>query len=63
MIPGSFEYYASRSLDDAVKYLAAPRDEVKFLSGGQSRAAVVRNQRATLKLSKTSTARRNTASI
>lgn len=36
MIPGSFEYYAPRSLDDAVKYLAAHRDDVKVLSGGQS---------------------------
>ena len=36
MIPGSFEYYAPRSLGDAVKYLAAHRDDVKILSGGQS---------------------------
>jgi carbon-monoxide dehydrogenase medium subunit len=36
MIPGPFEYYAPRSLDDAVKYLAAHRDDVKVLSGGQS---------------------------
>ncbi len=36
MIPGSFEYYAPRSLDDAVEYLAAHRDDVKVLSGGQS---------------------------
>jgi carbon-monoxide dehydrogenase medium subunit len=36
MIPGSFEYFAPRSLDDAVKYLAAHRDDVKILSGGQS---------------------------
>jgi carbon-monoxide dehydrogenase medium subunit len=36
MIPGSFEYYAPRSLHDAVKYLAAHRDDVKILSGGQS---------------------------
>ncbi len=36
MSPGSFEYYAPRSLDDAVKYLAAHRDDVKVLSGGQS---------------------------
>jgi aerobic carbon-monoxide dehydrogenase medium subunit len=36
MIPGSFEYYAPRSLDDAVKYLAEHRDDVKVLSGGQS---------------------------
>ncbi|HVO95575.1 MAG TPA: xanthine dehydrogenase family protein subunit M [Terriglobales bacterium] len=36
MIPGSFEYYAPRSLDDAVQFLAAHRDDVKILSGGQS---------------------------
>ena len=36
MIPGSFEYYAPRSLDDAIKFLAAHRDDVKILSGGQS---------------------------
>ena len=36
MIPGSFEYYAPRSLEDAVKFLAAHRDDVKVLSGGQS---------------------------
>lgn len=36
MIPGSFEYYAPRSLGDAVNYLAAHRDDVKILSGGQS---------------------------
>lgn len=36
MIPGSFEYYAPRSIDDAVKFLAAHRDDVKVLSGGQS---------------------------
>ena len=36
MIPGAFEYYAPRSLDDAVKFLAAHRDDVKVLSGGQS---------------------------
>ena len=36
MIPGSFEYYAPRSLDEAVKFLAAHRDDVKVLSGGQS---------------------------
>ena len=36
MIPGSFEYYAPRSLDDAVKFLAEHRDDVKILSGGQS---------------------------
>jgi aerobic carbon-monoxide dehydrogenase medium subunit len=36
MIPGSFEYYAPRSLGDAVKFLADHRDDVKILSGGQS---------------------------
>jgi carbon-monoxide dehydrogenase medium subunit len=36
MIPGSFEYYAPRSLSDAVNFLAAHRDDVKILSGGQS---------------------------
>jgi carbon-monoxide dehydrogenase medium subunit len=36
MIPGSFEYYAPRSLGDAVKFLAEHRDDVKILSGGQS---------------------------
>jgi aerobic carbon-monoxide dehydrogenase medium subunit len=36
MIPGAFEYYAPRSLNDAVKFLAAHRDDVKILSGGQS---------------------------
>jgi aerobic carbon-monoxide dehydrogenase medium subunit len=36
MIPAPFEYYAPRSLDDAVKFLAAHRDDVKVLSGGQS---------------------------
>ena len=36
MIPGAFEYFAPRSLNDAVKLLAEHRDEVKILSGGQS---------------------------
>jgi aerobic carbon-monoxide dehydrogenase medium subunit len=36
MIPGAFEYYAPRTLQDAVKYLAEHRDDVKILSGGQS---------------------------
>jgi carbon-monoxide dehydrogenase medium subunit len=36
MIPGSFEYFAPRSLDEAVNFLAAHRDDVKILSGGQS---------------------------
>jgi carbon-monoxide dehydrogenase medium subunit len=36
MIPGSFEYYAPRSLSDAVKYLSEHKDDIKILSGGQS---------------------------
>src|SRR6266498_1851310 len=36
MIPGAFEYYAPHSLNDAVKFLAEHRDDVKILSGGQS---------------------------
>src|SRR5215472_1519148 len=36
MIPGSFEYYAPRSLSDAVIYLTEHKDDVKILSGGQS---------------------------
>jgi carbon-monoxide dehydrogenase medium subunit len=36
MIPGSFEYYAPRSLSDAIKFLAEHRDDVKIISGGQS---------------------------
>jgi carbon-monoxide dehydrogenase medium subunit len=36
MIPAPFEYYAPRSLADAVSYLADHRDDVKILSGGQS---------------------------
>jgi carbon-monoxide dehydrogenase medium subunit len=36
MIPGSFEYFAPRSLGDAVKFLSAHKDDVKILSGGQS---------------------------
>ncbi|HEX7229766.1 MAG TPA: xanthine dehydrogenase family protein subunit M [Candidatus Binatia bacterium] len=36
MIPGSFEYFAPRSLSDAVKFLSEHRDDVKILSGGQS---------------------------
>jgi aerobic carbon-monoxide dehydrogenase medium subunit len=36
MIPGAFEYYAPRSLGDAVKFLAEHKDDVKILSGGQS---------------------------
>ncbi len=36
MIPGSFEYYAPRSLEEAVGFLAAHKEDVKILSGGQS---------------------------
>jgi carbon-monoxide dehydrogenase medium subunit len=36
MIPASFEYYAPRSLNEAISYLASHRDDVKILSGGQS---------------------------
>ena len=36
MIPGSFEYFAPRSLGDAVKFLSEHKDDVKILSGGQS---------------------------
>ncbi len=36
MIPGAFEYYAPRTLSDAVRFLADHRDDVKILSGGQS---------------------------
>src|ERR1700755_554666 len=36
MIPASFEYYAPRSLTDAVSFLTAHKDDVKILSGGQS---------------------------
>jgi aerobic carbon-monoxide dehydrogenase medium subunit len=36
MIPGAFEYYAPRSLTDAVRFLSDHRDDVKILSGGQS---------------------------
>jgi carbon-monoxide dehydrogenase medium subunit len=36
MIPGAFEYYAPRTLDDAVDFLASHKDDVKILSGGQS---------------------------
>jgi carbon-monoxide dehydrogenase medium subunit len=36
MIPGSFEYYAPRSVGDAVKFLSAHKENVKILSGGQS---------------------------
>lgn len=36
MIPGAFEYYAPRSVNEAVQILTAHRDDVKILSGGQS---------------------------
>ena len=36
MIPAAFEYYAPRSLTEAVSFLAAHKDDVKILSGGQS---------------------------
>src|SRR5262245_1407112 len=36
MIPASFAYYAPRSLTEAVSFLAAHKDDVKILSGGQS---------------------------
>jgi carbon-monoxide dehydrogenase medium subunit len=36
MIPGAFEYYAPRTLPDAIKFLAEHKDDVKILSGGQS---------------------------
>jgi carbon-monoxide dehydrogenase medium subunit len=36
MIPGSFEYFAPRSIAEAIEILSAHRDDVKILSGGQS---------------------------
>ncbi len=36
MVPGDFEYYAPRSLSEAVKLLSEHKDDVKILSGGQS---------------------------
>ena len=36
MIPGPFEYFAPRSLSEAVKFLSEHKDDVKILSGGQS---------------------------
>ncbi len=36
MIPGTFEYFAPRSLADAIKFLSEHKDDVKILSGGQS---------------------------
>jgi len=36
MVPGAFEYFAPRSLPEAVKFLSEHRDDVKVLYGGQS---------------------------
>ncbi|HEX6439310.1 MAG TPA: xanthine dehydrogenase family protein subunit M [Candidatus Binatia bacterium] len=36
MIPGSFDYFAPRSITEAIEFLSAHRDDVKVLSGGQS---------------------------
>ena len=36
MIPGSFDYFAPRSIAEAIEILSAHRDDVKVLSGGQS---------------------------
>ena len=36
MIPASFEYFAPLSLTEAINFLAAHKDDVKILSGGQS---------------------------
>ena len=36
MIPGSFDYFAPRTIAEAVELLSAHRDDVKVLSGGQS---------------------------
>ena len=36
MIPGPFEYYSPRSLNEAVNLLTTHKDDVKILSGGQS---------------------------
>jgi carbon-monoxide dehydrogenase medium subunit len=36
VVPGAFEYYAPRSIADAIKFLSEHRDDVKILSGGQS---------------------------
>jgi aerobic carbon-monoxide dehydrogenase medium subunit len=36
MIPAPFEYFAPRSLAEAIDFLAAHKDDVKILSGGQS---------------------------
>jgi aerobic carbon-monoxide dehydrogenase medium subunit len=36
MIPGSFDYFAPRTVAEAIELLSAHRDDVKVLSGGQS---------------------------
>ena len=36
MIPGSFDYFAPRTIAEAIELLSAHRDDVKVLSGGQS---------------------------
>ncbi|HEV7558034.1 MAG TPA: FAD binding domain-containing protein, partial [Kofleriaceae bacterium] len=36
MIPGSFEYHAPRSIDEALGLLAKLGDSAKILAGGQS---------------------------
>ena len=36
MIPGAFEYFAPRTLSEAVRFLSEHRDDVKIISGGQS---------------------------
>lgn len=36
MIPGSFDYFAPRSIAEAIEILSAHKDDVKVLSGGQS---------------------------
>ena len=36
MIPAAFEYSSPRSIDEALNFLSAHRDDVKILAGGQS---------------------------
>jgi CO/xanthine dehydrogenase FAD-binding subunit len=36
MVPGAFEYFAPRSLSEAVKFLSEHRDDVKVLSGARA---------------------------
>ena len=36
MIPAPFEYYSPRSINEAVDFLSAHKDDVKILAGGQS---------------------------